>query len=301
MVAAIDMELMARQLEGARKALSEVSTNNKTLPLGVGFLPFATDIDAAISIVSEYRPAMVWIFTTHTFADFGVWANRIRTASPCSKIWVQTGTVSAALEIASICSPNLDAIVLQGSDAGGHGFEHGASIISLLPEATEVLHANGLGHLPLIASGGIVDGRGVAAALALGGAGVVMGTRFLATPESNIHPAYQKAVLMAKDGALSTVRAKVFDELKGKNIWPALYNGRALATESYQDHKRGVDIERLIELHSEAAANEDGGFSGRAAVWAGAGVGLVNEVMSASDIVKQVQNETKAIISKLKA
>jgi nitronate monooxygenase len=301
------MQTLVDQLSEARKTLSSVPTipapdpPKSTLPLGIGLLPFVSDLDDAMTVVAEYRPAIVWLFAVHEFADFGVWATKVRAASPQSKIWVQVGTVSAAVEIARLCSPALDGLVLQGSDAGGHGFEHGASIVSLLPEATDVLHANGFGSLPLIAAGGIVDGRGVAAALALGAAGVVMGTRFLGARETDLHPSYREAVLKARDGALSTVRAKVFDELKWENMWPDLYDGRALATESYRDHRVGVDIKRIRERYYEAAAREDEGFGGRAAVWAGSGVGLVNEVMGATEIVKEVREEAKSVIDRLKA
>lgn len=215
-----NMHTITNQLESARKTLSanlSLDHSGNTLPLGVGLLPFISDLNEVLPIMAEYKPAIIWLFATHELIDFGLWATHIRAVSPQSKIWVQIGTVSAALVITRTCK--IDGIVLQGSDAGGHGFEHGASIISLIPEATDVLRANGYGDIPLIAAGGIVDGRGVAAALTLGAAGVVMGTRFLGAAETDLHPAYRKAVLQARDGALSTVRDKVFDELKWDNMW----------------------------------------------------------------------------------
>jgi len=298
------MQTLRDQLEAARLLLSDTNTtpafdNNGTMPLGVGLLPFVTDLDQALGIVSDFRPAIVWIFVTHEFADFGIWATRIRATSPHSKIWVQVGTVSMAVEVAQICAP--DALIIQGSDAGGHGFKRGASIISLLPEAIDVLRANGFGAIPLIAAGGIVDGRGAAAALALGAAGIVMGTRFLAAPETDVPPSYREAVLRAKDGAVSTIRSEIFDNLVFDTMWPDLYNGRALVSESYHDDQAGVDIEKIRKLHREAAAKDDNGFGGRTATWAGAGVGLVNEVKGAADIVKEVRDGARDVIQKLKA
>src|SRR5437763_563577 len=77
-----------------------------------------------------------------------------------------------------------DVLVMQGLDAGGHGWEKGAGVISLVPEAVDALEENGFAHIHVLAAGGIVDGRGVAAALALGAEGVVMGTRFLGALET---------------------------------------------------------------------------------------------------------------------
>lgn len=296
--AVFDMQSLRDHLERVKTTLT-IDHKYPTLPIGIGLLPFVVDINQVLPIIAQYRPAIVWLFAAREFADYEVWARQIRAVSPESKIWVQVGSVSTAVSVAHICAP--DALVLQGSDAGGHGLEHGASIISLLPEATDVLRAEGFGSIPLIAAGGVVDGRGIAGALALGAAGVVMGTRFLGAKETEMHPKYREAVLQARDGALSTVRAKVFDELKGENMWPELYDGRALATDSYRDHKKGVGIVKIRKSYAEAASEEDGGYGGRAAVWAGAGVGLVNEVGGAADIVKEVRDEAKSVIDRLKA
>ena len=103
--------------------------------------------------------------------------------------------MAGALNIARISAP--DVLVVQGLDAGAHGWEKGAGLISLLLEAEDVLDTNGL-NIPLVAAGGIADGRGVAAALALalGASGVVVGTRFLCAPETRVpHKGYRDAVL----------------------------------------------------------------------------------------------------------
>jgi nitronate monooxygenase len=172
-----------------------------------------------------------------------------------------------------------------------------------VPEATDVLKREGLGEIPLLASGGIVDGRGAAAALALGAQGVVMGTRFLAAEEVLLHPAYQAAILEAQDGGQVTRRSKLFDQLHGPNIWPEEYDGRSLVMRSYKDFVDGVNLEEIQKLHNDAIRGEDEGFAtglqGRAAIWAGTGVGLVNKKESAADIVKNVRDEAIEILSRL--
>ncbi|KAI1333782.1 inosine monophosphate dehydrogenase [Xylariaceae sp. FL0016] len=294
--AVFDMNELSENLTSARETLAahiEKSdpwhpANSPILPLGVGLLPFVANIDTAMPVIAQHKPAILWLFAAKELSDYAAWRTRLRAASPDTQLWVQVGSVSAALEVARTAAP--DVLVMQGADAGGHGFARGAGIVSLLPEASDALVAAGLGHVPLVAAGGIAEGRGVASAVALGAAGAVMGTRFLAAEETMMHPAYRAAVLGARDGAVSTARAHVFDELRGPNIWPPLYDGRALTTESYADWKQGVDIEQIRTRCKEAAAGEDAGYSSRVAVWAGAGVGLVNKVLPAAQIVQEVRD-----------
>jgi len=127
---------------------------------------------------------------------------------------------------------------------------------------------------------------------------VVLGTRFLAANETNSPPGYRDLVLAARDGARSTVRSKLFDNVKGPNIWPEAYDGRSLVTESYNDHVRGVDIDQIRELHNKAIAGKDSGFgkTNRANVWAGAAVGLVNKLEDAADIVEEVRSGVSQIL-----
>jgi nitronate monooxygenase len=229
------VEKARSELEIARKIFAShapLSTAN-TLPVGIGFLPIINKLEDAIPVIAEFRPAVVWLFGAPKLAHYATWTEAVRTASPDSKVWIQLGSVAAAVQVGKQAKP--DALCLQGADAGGHGFVKGASIVSLVPEATDVLEREGMGNIPLLASGGIVDGRGVAAALALGAQGVVMGTRFLAAEEVLLHPAYQAAILEAQDGGQVTRRSKLFDQLYGPNIWPEEYDGRSLVMRSYRD------------------------------------------------------------------
>lgn len=276
---------------------------NKTsrlLPLGVGLLPFVLKLEDVVPVIEEFKPAVIWLFAAKELDHYAQWAAALRKASPESSIWIQVGSVAAALYVAKTVGP--DALCMQGADAGGHGFEKGAGVISLVPEAADALAKSGF-EIPLLASGGIVDGRGVAAALALGSSGVVMGTRFLASKEVTIHPNYQAAVLEAQDGGQVTTRSKLFDELRGPNPWPVDYDGRSLVIKSYQDHLNGVSKEEIQKLHNEAVKESDAGFAtglkGRAAIWAGTGLGMVNEVNSAADIVEDVRKEAIEILGRV--
>lgn len=273
----------------------------KTLSIGVGLLPFILKVEDVLPVLSKFNPAVVWLFAAKQLPDYETWTQQIRKACPDSQVWIQVGSVVGALEIAKSCQP--EALILQGSDAGGHGFEKGAGIISLLPEATDTLKKHDFGHIPLLASGGIVDGRGAAAAFSLGAAGVVLGTRFLAAKETTVHPKYQAAVIGASDGGQNTVRAKLFDELRGPNIWPVDYDGRSLVTDSYTDHINGLKIDDIRNRHTEALKEKDMGWgeSNRATVWAGTGVGLVKAVQQAAEIVEEVRRDVVEVLDATRA
>jgi len=303
----------------------------------VGLLPFILPLDSALPVLQKYAPAVVWLFAAKTLDDYAAWTRRLKAALPHTSVWVQVGSASAALHVAQgqaggegaadadadASAARPDALVIQGSDAGGHGFSHGASIVSLLPETVDVLssspsHGPSNMMIPLLAAGGIADARGAAAAFALGASGVVLGTRFLAARETTVpHEAYRDSVLAARDGANSTVRSTLFDNVRGPNVWPAAYDGRGLVTRSYEDFVGGgIAIEEVRRRHDEAAKQEDRGFKGesesgsgsasasasasgrgRANVWAGASVGLVNEVQDAKDIVAEVRDGVARVLA----
>ena len=256
------------------------------LPVGVGLLLFLTTPDAVLPVLQSRPPALIWLFAAPTLADYASWTTALRAALPHTRIWIQVGSASAAVEVARTAAP--DVLVMQGSDAGGHGFARGASVVSLLPETAARLgkETSVKSDITLVA----------AAALALGAAGVVMGTRFLAAHETNVHPAYRAAVLAASDGALDTARAPIYDLLRGPTIWPPLYDGRAIASQSYVEWTQGVDTNTIRQKYAEAAAREDRGYSDRAAVWVGAGAALVNEVEPAGDIVSSVREGAKKFL-----
>lgn len=204
-----------------------------------------------------------------------------------------------AVNLAQSCKP--DVLVLQGADAGGHGGEKGAGIISLIPETLHTLQRLRLDDISIVAAGGITDGSSVAAAQTLGANGVVMGTKFLAAEETTVHPSYQAAILEIEDGGPTTVRAKLFDELAGPNIWPKNFDGKALIAQSYHDHINGISIDEIRNSHAEAKQTPHLGFdqeNRRAAIWAGTGVGLVRKKAPASEILTEVCQAAKTALER---
>lgn len=290
---------LSDQLRHAQSLLKDSpvkSTNPGVLPIGVGFINWGADLDAAIDVFTTYVPAAVWLFAPRKNADLEDWSRRIREATTGkTKIWVQIGTVGDALEVAKLCRPNV--LVVQGADAGGHGLERGASIVSLLPEVHDALHAAGVRGISLVAAGGIVEGRGVAAALALGAEGVAMGTRFLASEEAQLAKGYRDDVIRVSDGGVSTVRSKVYDSLRGTTGWPDHYGGRGIVNESFMDAKNGEVTDSNRRSYEEALKMGDQGWgkSGRLTAYAGTGVGLVTKVMPAREIIEEIRRDVESV------
>ncbi len=227
------------------------------------------------------------------------WVQKARKASPETKIWVQIGSVKEALDTVLNVSP--DVLVVQGTDAGGHGRVQGASLISLLPEVSDAIDAlfqkssqineNGSLTRPiLIAGGGIVEARSASAAFTLGASGVVLGTRLLACPEANITKGYRDEVLRASDGGQTTVRTKVYDTLRS-TIWPETHNARGVINKSYTDAIDGVSDDENRRLYNEEMKKGDAGWGveSRMTTYAGSAVGLVKEVKPAREIVREVR------------
>ena len=118
------------------------------------------------------------------------------------------GTASTVEEALALERTGVDAVVVQGAEAGGHratfaaGFEEGmVGTIALVPQVADAV------RVPVVASGGIMDGRGIAAALTLGAAAVQMGTAFLTCDEAGVPPAYKDAILGAREDATRITRA----------------------------------------------------------------------------------------------
>lgn len=269
--------------------------DGQTLPIGIGFINWGADIELALKAIEKYIPAAVWFFAPKHNADLEEWTRRTREVSKGkTRIWIQIGTVSDALELGRLCKP--DVLVVQGFDAGGHGLERGAGIISLLPEVADAMRSAGLESIQLIAAGGVMDGRGVSACLALGADGLSLGTRFLACDEAHIAKGYQDEVIRASDGGVTTVRSKVYDTLRDTTGWPKHIGGRGIINQSFHDAQDGYVTDENKKLHAEALKRGDAGWGldGRLTTYAGTGIGLVTKVMPARAILEEITNEVKA-------
>ncbi|GAP88893.2 putative FMN-dependent 2-nitropropane dioxygenase [Rosellinia necatrix] len=327
-----DLAQLEAQLARARDLLSRAERRtDDVLPVGVGFVLFSDCAAAhfaatAAPILARHRPAAVWLFApdpdgppdtlrriveslrSSSTATTSSTATATAAATPPPppppplpppsplRIVIQVGTVAAARHAAAL---GADVIVAQGIDAGGHQFARGAGVVSLVPEVCDMLREEFPDReIAVWAAGGIADGRGVAAALALGAEAAVLGTRYMVAPESEAQDYKREALLSASDGATSTVKSQIHDHVQGNRTWPALYDGRALVHPSYTDHQAGVPIEENEARYK--AAKEKGDVS-RMVTWSGSAVGLVRSALPAAEITRNVREEAVAAIERLRA
>ena len=214
---------------------------------------------------------------------------------------MQVGSVKEARSVVENVKP--DVLVVQGTDAGGHGLAQGASLISLLPEVRDALSSKEYADPVLVAAGGVTESRSASAALLLGASGVVLGTRLLASPEANITRGYQAEVLRASDGGQTTARTKVYDTLRGTTGWAESHNARGILNKSYWDAMKGMNGDENKRLYEEEMKKGDAGWGegARMTAYAGSGVGLVREVKGAGEIVKEVRDGTRRLLEGAKA
>lgn len=135
----------------------------------------------------------------------------------------------------------------------------------------------------------------VAAALAAGADGIVLGTRLLATPEADYAQPQKDAIVAAK-GANATMRTTVFDELRHTTDWPEGTDGRALRNDTTADLAAGVSREEMQQKFDAALKTSD---TSRIIVWAGTSVGLVKQILPASKVVQEVEREAVAALRRV--
>jgi enoyl-[acyl-carrier protein] reductase II len=172
----------------------------------------------------------------------------------------------------------VDAIVAEGTEAGGHNGVEEITTMALVPQVVDAV------KVPVIAAGGIADGRGIYAALALGASGVQMGTRFACTLESSAHPNYCQAVVEAKDN--STI-------LGLKKIGPVRMVKNPFAQAVIEAERRGATEQELAELLGKGRARK-GIFEGdltEGEIEAGQSSGLIQEVLSVAEVMDKVIKE----------
>ena len=173
-----------------------------------------------------------------------------------------------------------DLVVAQGTEGGGHGGQRGT--LALVPAIVDAV-----APIPVLAAGGIADGRGLAAALLLGAQGALIGTRFYASDEA-LGPARARERIVAARGD-DTRRTRVFDIVRGYD-WPAPYTGRALAN-AFLARWQGREGALAQALPGEAklffGAQRAEDFD-TAMVWAGEAVDLIHDVLPAAQLVERI-------------
>lgn len=247
-------------------------------PWGIGFLTWAIG-PQAIEAAVDRTPAAIML----SFGDPTAFAEPIRAAG--IPLMVQVTTLDEARRALDV---GANVVVAQGSEAGGHG--GGRATLPFVPAVVDIA-----GATPVLAAGGIADGRGLAAALMLGAAGAMIGTRFEATNEALLDAHESKAITAA--AAADTVRGRVLD-IATHAGWPTTYPARTLRnkfTDVWQG--RESELESDDNALAEFRAAAEAGDRDYLPIWAGEAVDLITELDSASALVARIAEHARATIT----
>ncbi len=236
--------------------------------------------EEAFEATLEAEPAVVSL----ALGDPGDLVERAHAAG--AKVVHQVHTVSQARRAAEL---GADVIIAQGSEAGGQGMSLGVGAMALIPQVVDAV-----APVPVLAAGGVADGRGLAAALVLGAQGANVGTRFLASEEASADEAWKRAILEAESEEVIRFEA-------WKEIFPPAGGGayetvpRVISTSFVEEWQRRSgearrEAERLrgevISVVRQRKPHELVPFTGQTA-------GLVHEVLPAAAIVREMASEAE--------
>lgn len=250
-----------------------------SLPFGVNVPMLYPDIDKIMEIIVEEGVKIV--FTS---------AGNPRTWTPYLKSHGITvvHVVSSVKFALKAQEAGVDAVVAEGFEAGGHNGREETTTFALIPMVREQL------EIPLLAAGGIATGRGMLAAMVLGADGVQVGSRFVASEEASSHEAFKRLVVEAGEGAT---------QLTLKELAPV----RLLKNKFFNDvqalYDKGATTEELKALLGRARAKR-GMFEGdlvEGELEIGQVAGLIHEVKSASEIVKELVEEFRKVQKEMAA
>jgi len=265
---------------GEQKWLEQELNRSHNADIGCGFITWSlAQQPHLLDIVLASKPKAVML----SFGDEAPFIAPIKDAG--SAVICQVQTLAQAL---AAHDNGADVIVAQGSEAGGHAAIRGT--ISLVREVVDRIDT-----VPVVAAGGIADGRGLAAALMLGAAGVLMGTRFCATQESLMPEQAKERALEATGDA--TLQSGVIDILRDKD-WPAPYKLRTLQNDTLaqwhgREQQLAQDIDEQREAFDAAAAARD---YDHAAVIVGEATGMLKDISTAEEVIEEIIAEAEACL-----
>ena len=261
-----------------RKALTDAGDAR----VGVGFITFALDRDpgALDAVLNDDVPAVQLSFGDPTpYVD---WIHEAGALVICQ--------VQRVEEAKRCADAGADVIIAQGQDAGGHG-RPGRGTFGLVPAVVDAVDP-----VPVVAAGGIADGRGLAAALALGAAGITLGTRLFASAEAISDPAAEERLV--RTGGDDTVRTSAFDVIRGP-AWPARHDGRAIANHTTQHWEEEPECRAQIEdLRTEYTSSAPEDYDVRP-LWAGEGLDQIRSIAPTVQIIDEILNGATQTLGRL--
>ena len=255
--------------------------------VGCGFISWSlARRPELLELALAHSPAAMML----SFGSLMPFAQRIKDAKVLLICQVQTMAHARAAVAAGA-----DIIVAQGAEAGGHGLLR--TTFTLVPEVADYLAASAPATI-LVAAGGIADGRGLAASMMLGADGVLLGSRFWASTEALVHPAFHRAAIAADGDA--TTRSVVPDLARGLD-WPRPFTGRTLNSRFIAEWQgREAELAEPSVLAREAqryAAAMQAGDVDDAGVFVGEAVGLIRDIRPAGDLLQEIVKDAERLLA----
>ena len=252
-------------------------------PFGVNYLLFRVD-EESLTAALQSRPAVVAFAWARPDQDLRPYMERVHDAG--LKTMYMAGEVPEAVRAAEA---GADVIVAQGTEGGGHvGW---MATMALLPMVVDAVAPR-----PVVAAGGIADGRGLAAALALGAAGVLLGTRFLATDEAPIHANFKQAIVHSSghDTMLTDI-----PDIASRQVWPGAM--ARVQRNRFIEHWAGR--EWALRQHARQAAQallaaRQAGDAEHAALLIGQDAGLIDAVLPAAEVIRRMVAQAEEILTR---
>jgi len=271
--------MSAEQVRAGTAAIRE-QTNK---PFALNFLIFDVR-EEGFAAALALRPSVMAFAWPRPDQDVKAYIDRAHDAG--CKITFMTPNVPDAVRAAEA---GADVIVAQGTEGGGHvGWQTTMTLVPMVVDA--------VAPVPVLAAGGIADGRGLAAALALGAQGVLLGTRFLATTESPLHPNFKQAILDS-DGH-DTLLSEIPDLAAGI-VWPgAMSRSRRNGFIERWAGREWALRQRQAEALAAVKAARQSGDTDEAPLSMGQDAGLIHDIAPASDIVSRIAREAEEILTK---
>ncbi len=248
----------------------------------LNFLIFCTEEENFAAALAERPPAMAFAWPRPD-QDVKSFVGRAKEAG-CKVTYMAGGVPEAKVGVEA----GADAIVAQGTEGGGHVSWN--ATMALVPMVVDAV-----GSVPVIAAGGIADGRGLAAALALGAQGVLLGTRFLASVESPLHQNFKQAIVDA-DGH-DTVLTEIPD-IAQATVWPGAMSRakRNRFIERWSGREWALRQNQAQALANLVAARKSGDIE-EASLSMGQDSGLIHDIPPAGDIVRRIAEQAEEILS----
>lgn len=318
----MDAARLASELEIVHQRVGRTATTPR-LPIGIGLLAWnltrrhsgqhsavaPSPTEELLDVALRARPHAVML-AYGTPDDLRLWSSYVRRkdaelaprADTRIQLYITANSVAEAELAVDACGA--DVLVVQGHEAGGHG-QGTAPPRDVLLQSVLQARTTWARQPPVVSAGGLSDGASIAAQIVLGADAVMLGTRFLLTPEA-LYSDDQKQLLLQAHGD-DTVRSMAFDDARGTTEWPAGVDGRGLRSPTVDEYEAAARDARTLPVpgaearqarYQQAVEHRD---VNRIITWAGTGVGGMKDIVPAAQLVQQLYRDAGAALARARS